>query len=55
MLKEEQDISLLRVFECFLEAAPHLVLQLTLIIYSYDGNVTVDSICKYYLLFAIML
>ncbi|XP_057336709.1 XK-related protein 6 isoform X1 [Microplitis mediator] len=44
MLKEEQDISLLRVFECFLEAAPHLVLQLTLIIYSYDGNVTVDSI-----------
>ncbi|CAG5073831.1 Similar to XKR6: XK-related protein 6 (Homo sapiens) [Cotesia congregata] len=44
MLKEEQDISLLRVFECFLEAAPHLVLQLTLIIYTYDGIVAVDSI-----------
>ncbi|CAD6236663.1 GSCOCG00008225001-RA-CDS, partial [Cotesia congregata] len=46
MLKEEQDISLLRVFECFLEAAPHLVLQLTLIIYTYDGIVAVDSICN---------
>lgn len=38
MLKEEQDISLLRVFECFLEAAPHLVLQLTLMVIDYNDD-----------------
>ncbi|KAK0175110.1 hypothetical protein PV327_008890 [Microctonus hyperodae] len=38
MLKEEQDISLLRVFECFLEAAPHQVLQLTLMMYDYNDD-----------------
>lgn len=45
MLKEEQDISLLRVFECFLEAAPHQVLQLTLMMYDYNDDRKVNFHC----------
>lgn len=32
MLKEDSDISLLRLIECFLESAPQLALQLTIIL-----------------------
>ncbi|CAK1590765.1 unnamed protein product [Parnassius mnemosyne] len=36
MLKEDSDAALLRVFECFLEAAPQQVLQTSLLFRSYD-------------------
>ncbi|CAH2207676.1 jg12097, partial [Pararge aegeria aegeria] len=36
MLKEDSDAALLRVFECFLEAAPQQVLQTTLLLRQYD-------------------
>jgi hypothetical protein len=32
MLKEDSDAALLRIFECFLEAAPQLVLQASLLL-----------------------
>ncbi|CAO1318636.1 unnamed protein product [Diamesa hyperborea] len=32
MLQEEADVSLVRIFECFLDAAPHKILHLTIII-----------------------
>ncbi|XP_069355928.1 cell death abnormality protein 8-like [Maniola hyperantus] len=36
MLKEDSDAALLRVFECFLEAAPQQVLQTSLLLRQYD-------------------
>lgn len=45
MLKEDQDVSLLRVIECFLEAVPQQVLQLTLILKHYHNSNNLE--CKY--------
>lgn len=43
MIKEQEDIALLGVLECFLEAAPHLVLQLTIMMNDYHaGHVSVN-------------
>ncbi|XP_011302176.1 XK-related protein 6 [Fopius arisanus] len=42
MLKEEEDIALLRVLECFLEAAPHIVLQLVIMMTDYESNLHVN-------------
>lgn len=45
MLKEDQDVALLRVFECFLEAAPQQILQLTILLKDYYSNTNFE--CTY--------
>ncbi|XP_076673060.1 XK-related protein 6 isoform X2 [Andrena cerasifolii] len=44
MLKEDQDVALLRVFECFLEAAPQQILQLTILLKHYHSNINFEFI-----------
>ncbi|XP_054003602.1 XK-related protein 6-like [Hylaeus anthracinus] len=44
MLKEDQDVALLRVFECFLEAAPQQILQLTILLKNYHSNINFEFI-----------
>nr|XP_050855648.1 XK-related protein 6-like isoform X1 [Vespula vulgaris] len=44
MLKEDQDVALLRIFECFLEAAPQQVLQLTILLKHYDSDINFEFI-----------
>ncbi|XP_050355921.1 XK-related protein 6 [Nymphalis io] len=48
MLKEDSDAALLRIFECFLEAAPQQVLQTSLLLRQYDHLAVhqVLSICS---------
>ena len=38
MLKEDADVALLRVFECFLEAAPQTLLQVSFLLKQYQDN-----------------
>lgn len=46
MVNEDSDVALIRIFECFLEAAPQKILQITIIL---TGEVEITG--KYILLF----
>lgn len=43
MLGEDQDVALLRVSECFLEAAPQQILQLTILLKHYHSDINFES------------
>ncbi|XP_026295978.1 XK-related protein 6 [Apis mellifera] len=44
MLKEDQDVALLRVSECFLEAAPQQILQLTILLKHGHNNINFEFV-----------
>lgn len=46
MLKEDSDVSLLRVIECFLEAAPQQILQITILLVDYGHGYSTIA-CKF--------
>lgn len=46
MVKEDSDVALLRVLECFLEAAPQQTLQLAIIFHSHGKNMGENLTCK---------
>lgn len=47
MLKEDEDVALLRVFECFLEAAPQQVFQITILLKHHDDPINYECNCLF--------